>query len=196
MDERLAVVGVRAKGSVGEVDGSVSFVFVPAMVRLPPQELVFTPDPSSKTDALFDSILPPFFRLRPGEAVDSSLIQAQAEGAREAGCVTGMCPHVSPSTLQRAVEEGTLERVALSASDEDDNSSRVYMYWDESANFKRRPVNPRATQYVQYGQQNDEGVVDTIYGDVFLARVDGRQNQPESFGVDALEKEPWFFEKK
>lgn len=189
MEGRLLAMGVRVKKD-GERDDNtgVSFVWVPASPSLPLQELLYTTD-SAHIDVLLDTILPPCFRLQPGETVDPLLIQKQADEAREAGCSSGLCPHVSPLTLQRAAEEGTLDRMQISTCN--DSGCKIYMYLDESANYKQRPVNPRAVHYLEAARQND-AAVEVVYGDVFLAARTIRANESVSLGLHALEKEAWF----
>jgi hypothetical protein len=105
--------------------------------------------------------LEPYFQLVEGiEYIDMTKLQEQAVADREAGCATGMCPHVSPATLRRAAEAGTVERMELSLVKEERNyqneqdsepkRSKVYLYWDESAHLKQRPWNERATFFYYY----------------------------------------------
>lgn len=180
LNERVAAMtGVRVKKD-GQNDDGVSFVLVPADASLPPQELLVVLPAQSAAELA--NVIEPYFGIQEGETVDMKLLQEQANEARK--CTTYMCPHVSPLTLQRAAEEGTVQQCTVSSSN--DNGS-IYMYWDESANLKQRPVNTRAVEYLQRAtQQNDE----TIHGDVFLARV--QEQQPVSLEVDALMKEPLF----
>jgi hypothetical protein len=126
------------------------------------------------TDDL-ETVLGPYFSLQKGETVDMKLLQQQAERDRE--CSTGMCPHVSPLTLKRAAEEGTIQKVQI--------GDIVFMYYDESANLKQRPINSRANQYARSAKTVDE---ETIYGDIFLA------NPNQSLRINALRREEWFEE--
>jgi hypothetical protein len=202
MEERLANIdGVIIRNNENKGADGVGFVFIPAdddSSSSSSQELLLTlpkNNVSSGGDP-FLSLLAPYFRLRPGETVDPDSIQNDAIAAREAGCATGMCPHVSPLTLRRAAEEGTLERVKLF---EDKNTSEsgtatttviiIYMYYDDSAHLKQRPINQWATKY---SRDKNDGA--TIYGDVFLAKMSmsNAELQPIPLDFEALQKEPWF----
>lgn len=173
----------------------LSIVLVPAAASLPLQELVFTTSSpaDAKGDSLLLDLLEPYFVLQPGETVDMSLIEKQANAEREAGCATGMCPHVSPTTLQRAAEVGTLETIKIrnggGGDDDDGNTGSICMYLDESAMFKQRPLNQRAMEYAK-NKYDDE----SIHGDVFLARM--RQNELVSLRIEAMKKEEWFVEEQ
>jgi hypothetical protein len=181
-NERIAAMtGVHVKKDGQNDDDGVSFVLVPADASLPPQELIVVL--TAQSAAELANVIEPYFGIQQGETVDMKLLQEQANEARK--CTTYMCPHVSPLTLQRAAEAGTVQQCTVSSSN--NNSGSIYMYWDESANLKQRPVNTRAVEYLQRAtQQNDE----TIHGDVFLARV--QEHQPVSLQVNSLMKEPWF----
>jgi len=179
MTERLTTIkGVRVKVS-DDIDG-ITFVLVPDDTLLPLQELVLVT--CDDTTIPLENVLESYFGLQEGETVDMNLLQQQAEQARD--CLTGMCPHVSPLTLKRSAEEGTIQKAIM--------SDYISMYFDESAPLKRRPLNSRANQYLRAAnpKNNDE----TIYGNVFLACL--QEKEPVSLAIDALEKEPWFQETK
>lgn len=192
-------MGVHIKGgeegkssTINQDDGKkeICFLLVPADTSSPLVELVVTVDAIATTSDPFMDLLEPYFQLRPGEAVNLSILEKQAAAEREAGCSTGMCPHVSPITLQRAAEAGTLEKVKISTSSSSDgsNSNNIYMYLDESANLKERPINPRAIQYAKANNYEDGD----IFGDIFLARIGPKNNQAMSLTVQDMEKERWF----
>jgi hypothetical protein len=163
-DRIAAIEGV----SLHDSGGGVSFVLIPADTSLPPVQL-FLRTPS--TNSLQD-FLECYFSIQKDETVDMQLLQQQANDARE--CLTGMCPHVSPLTLKRAAEAGTIQTVAVTDS--------IQMYYDESANLKQRPLNVRAQEYTKG--------TETIYGDVFLVCM--QESQPSSLTIHALEMKAWF----
>lgn len=171
--ERLASMEGVAFKDENDNGGGVSFVVIPADTSIPPQELVLLTNSSSNIQTMFED----YFRIQKGETVDMELLQQQANEART--CSTYMCPHVSPSTLKRAAQEGTLQSIRVSG----DTDNNVDMYYDESANLKYRPLNKRANHYVN----GDE----SIHGDVFLVCMQENQ-QPSSLTMDALEKQSWF----
>lgn len=163
--------GSRQKGS--------TFVLVPADASVSLQTLALDDD---KTAPSLDAFIESYFPLQAGETVDMDLVQQQADAARH--CTTYTCPHVSPVTLQKAAAQGTMQRVTLRHNKE---QQQVYMYYDESANLKRRPRNARACQlYSQHytSANNDDEV---IYGDVFLADVNG-----QAMDAADLEQQSWF----
>lgn len=93
-----------------------------------------------------------------------------------------------PRALLRAAEEGTVQRVKVAGFSNDcsdGDPSSIYMYWDESAHLKHRPLNSRAVHYVRHVAQNED-----IYGDVFLVCV--HQNQLISLETDTIKKKAWF----
>jgi len=174
-----------------EQDIILSFVLVPADTSSPLVELVATVDDTARSASdPFMDLLEPYFQLRPGETVNISLLEKQADAEREAGCSTGMCPHVSPITLQRASEAGTLEKVKIgrgsSSGSDGGDSNNIYMYLDESANLKERPINSRAIHYAKNIYNDGD-----ICGDIFLARI-GLNNRPMQLLLHEVEKEPWF----
>jgi hypothetical protein len=86
-----------------------TFVIVHAYASLPLQELCFVNDKRSEyymdtttTTTLQEGTwLEPYFQLVEGmESIDMPKLQEQAMADHEAGCTTGMCPHVSPATLR------------------------------------------------------------------------------------------------
>ena len=167
--ERIATIEGVSLNKNGEDGGGVSFVLIPAGdTSLSPLQLfLMTPTNDSLQD-----FLEGYFRIQNGETIDMDILQQQANDARE--CSTGMCPHVSPLTLKRAAEEGTIQHVTISES--------IHMYYDESANLKQRPLNVRATRYVEGNE--------TIHGDIFIVRM--QENDPTALTVNELEKESWF----
>jgi hypothetical protein len=162
-DRIAAIEGV----SLHDNGGGVSFVLIPADTSLPPVQLFLR----TPTNSLQD-FLECYFSIQKDETVDMQLLQQQANDARE--CSTGMCPHVSPLTLKRAAEAGTIQTVAMTDS--------IQMYYDESANLKQRPLNVRAQEYAKG--------TETIYGDVFLVCL--QESQPSSLKLHALEMKAWF----
>jgi len=182
MEQKLALipdVSIK-KGDEGGEDGTgVSFALVPADASLGIRELILT---QPRDGDPFLSSLAPYFRLAEGETVDPDILKKEAKAAREAGCSTGMCPHVSPLTLRRAAEEGTLERIKIRR--EEQNGSVVYMYYDESAHLKQRPTNERANQMLLNVCDQEEQI--TIYGDIFIARLSQQNHQPIPLGLDEI----------
>jgi hypothetical protein len=206
-----------------------TFVIVPASPSLPLQELCFVNDAVSSEyvdTEYFDTIqeddgtwLEPYFQLVKGiEYIDMTKLQEQAVANREAGCATGMCPHVSPATLQRAAEAGTVERMELSLVKKERNNqneqdsepeerSKVYLYWDESAHLKQRPLNERAKQLLStttttnihangtrtgdgagiLGDRTGGSSMSNIYGDAFLIRFTSPQQQQQQQQQPTLE---------
>jgi hypothetical protein len=162
-DRIAAIEGV----SLHDNGGGVSFVLIPADTSLPPVQLFLR----TPTNSLQD-FLECYFSIQKDETVDMQLLQQQANDARE--CSTGMCPHVSPLTLKRAAEAGTIQTVAMTDS--------IQMYYDESANLKQRPLNVRAQEYAKG--------TETIYGDIFLVCL--QESQPSSLTIHALEMKAWF----
>jgi hypothetical protein len=162
-DRIAAIEGV----SLHDNGGGVSFVLIPADTSLPPVQLFLR----TPTNSLQD-FLECYFSIQKDETVDMQLLQQQANDARE--CSTGMCPHVSPLTLKRAAEAGTIQTVAMTDS--------IQMYYDESANLKQRPLNVRAQEYAKG--------TETIYGDIFLVCM--QESQPSSLTIHALEMKAWF----
>lgn len=158
---RLANMGARLKRSGDDDDELVTFLCVPADAAKSIEELVLV----QKEKSNIENFLENYISLQLGESVDLELIQQQANAARQ--CTTGLCPHVSPLTLQRAAEEGTLQRIKVKHIDNDDDA--LYLYYDESANLKRRPPNARAWTYAANPHE------DTLYGDVFVVRIQHRQ---------------------
>ena len=194
MNERLASLGVRLISSTNSDAtknemGATTLVFV----KVPPPPCAPEPavqelgvDASSLSRGLEEDVFEPYFALQPSESVNMSLIQQQAEEARQ--CTTYMCPHVSPLTLQRAAEQGTLQHVVVAGIDQD----VIVMYYDESAHFKQRPYNAKASQWIKNIEKagNKEQEEEAIYGDVFLVRrVNG---QFVSLDICNLEAESWF----
>ena len=181
MEERLLSLGARIANKDGDTGQKGStFVLVPADPSVSLQTLVLDDD---KTAPLLDAFIESYFPLQAGETVDMDLVQEQADAARH--CTTYACPHVSPVTLQKAAAQGTMQRATLRQNNQ--HQQQVYMYYDESANLKRRPRNARACQlYSQHYTlaDNDDEV---IYGDVFLADVNGQAMEAAD-----LEQQAWF----
>ena len=163
----------------------IAFVLLPASSSVPPKELVWKQEASRNISGNGDPfwhLLVPCFQLQEGESVDMALIEKEAIAARESGCSTHACPHVSPATLQRSAEEGTLEKIKI--GEDDDSDTSIYMYYDDSAQYKQRPINHRAIRHVQK-REGEEGSY--IYGDVLLARL-RKDDQPVSLDVEAIQK--------
>ena len=79
--------------------------------------------------------------------------------------------------MRRAAEEGTIERICLSTTDNDDKSNHsIYMYYDDSAHLKQLPINHRSTEY-----SRDANDAVTIFADAFVATksIDGKLNQEQ-----------------
>lgn len=181
MEERLAALGARIIREDEKNDdiGRLTVVRIPADVSLGLQELVFVESTGILAD--LEDILQSYFAILPdSETINLDLLKEQANQARV--CTTYTCPHVSPATLQRAAEEGTLQRSQVSESEEDDI---IYLYWDESAPLKQRPRNVRAMQYANKNCEEEEDV----YGDAFLVKVSKQTNQLISLQLrDLLKK--------
>eukprot|EP00977_Amphora_coffeiformis_P001705 scaffold336_cov196-Amphora_coffeaeformis.AAC.10 len=174
------------------------FLLLPADETAPVQELVLLSPSSSSSSSSpptqqqsqqkqrLEAFFTNHITLQPGQTIDMAMIQQRADQART--CTTGMCPHVSVSTLQRSAQEGTLQRVAVShgiphTNDDDGSSSstctttttttttKIYMYYDEGAVFKQpRLPNARAQTFVTAADRHDDDD-EVIYGDVFLTRL-------------------------
>lgn len=181
MEQTLALVpGISVKKDEGADGTGIPFALVPADASLAIRELVLM---QPRDGDPFLSILAPYFQLAEGETVDPDLLEREAQAAREAGCSTGMCPHVSPLTLRRAAEEGTLERIKIRT--EEQNESVVYMYYDESAHLKQRPANERANQMLSKACAREEQI--TVYGEVFLARLSQQNLEPVALALDEIQ---------
>jgi len=168
----------------------IAFVLLPASSSVPPKELVWKQEASLNISGNGDPfwyLLEPYFQLQDGKSVDMALIEKEAIAAKESGCSTHACLHVSLATLQRSAEEGTLEKIRI--GEDDDSDTSIYMYYDDSAQYKRRPINHRAIRHAQK-KEREEGSY--IYGDVFLAQLQ-KDDQPVSLDVEAIQQHraPW-----
>ena len=175
MEERLARAGARLKRPDDDDDDSTTQP-TSLLLLLPPSGPTVTvvlTTASSSSSSLWDDFFTHYFALQPGECVDTQLLQAQAEAARQCeDDSSGGCPHVSPATLQRAAAEGTVQRIQK--YNNNNSQDNLCLYYDESASFKQRPFNERATQYArEWAQDAVPEPVDDIYGDAFLVQRDG-----------------------
>jgi phosphomevalonate kinase len=164
----------------------ISFVKIPAVSTLKPQTMALPADTTS-----MEEFLQTYIQLQPNECIDDDLLHAQAEAARK--CDTGLCPHVSPLTLRRSAEEGTLQRVLLPKNkDSIEDDSRIYLYYDESAHFKKRPLNARATEWVKSLLTPDDGENDEIiHGDVYIVRK-SKEGQIVSLDEKEFGEQAWW----
>jgi hypothetical protein len=185
-DARLKEMNVRLKqekGASSDDADEISFVLVPASSSNPLQELVMDKPSDNSTTATTDPIMDmvePYFKLQEGETVNLEVLKRQADKEREEGCSSGTCPHVSPTTLRLAAEAGTVERILLKQGNQEDGS--IYMYVDESANLKERPINQRAMGMAKNAYAGD------IFGDAFIARLQNKKIIV-SLGLSKIEKE-------
>lgn len=175
-------------GTASHTDRCVTFLKIPTDPDCPLEMISIHPDQQSVSVASEDSLqsqLASYTRLQMGEMVDMSLLQQEAYQARDGGCAGGMCPHVSPLTLQRSAEEGTLVKAKIC---DDGSPSQIFLYWDESAHLKQRLRNERAIRYLSTTSSDSE---ETIHGDAFLVRVH-KDGTLEPLKVEHIQMEKWY----
>ena len=174
MEERLARAGARLQRPDDDDDDDDSTQpTTTSLLLLPPSGPIVTVVLTTTSSSSWDDFFAHYFALQPGEWVDTQRLQAQAEAARQCDD-SGLCPHVSPATLQRAAKEGTVQRIQKYNNHNHNSQDLLCLYYDESASFKQRPFNERATQYArEWAQDAVPEPVDDIYGDAFLVQRDG-----------------------
>lgn len=159
-------IGVVADNEVNENDSALFFVRIPSEASEPLEQLTV----DRKETKTIEPLLEPYFELYTGESVDMALLQEHVTAVREAGCTTGMCPHISQDTLRRAAEVGTIESIKLVVQ----GSAKYVVYYDESAPWKRRSRNEQANQFIATASSSmvpDSSPPPILYGDVFVIKL-------------------------
>ena len=160
---------------------SYSLVKLPTSSDIPMEQLHMPADSSLSHEGQMLTFVEPHFALREGESVDMKLIEEQVAPAMEIGCVGGMCPHISFTSLRKHAEEGNPEVVTIRFNENDKNDATHYrLYYDDAARLKRRPLNTRANEFIRMSTNSKKNQSTTepsdestglIYGDVLIFQL-------------------------